>query len=322
MIIGVDESGDFSVGSRTVFAAVFLRPSQRDVVVAAQRRWEKAARRDLGLHGELKGAALTARWIEAFINEVLSASSAPVRYLAFAVDMDAQSRAAMEVQQERLVTGYEDWAEQVRSRSDGEERKFATALDQTADWARRLSHISLLKLMTLGRIVPELVEWAIAVSIMQQFDHELDRLTVMIDRGYVKEDDLFRWRDILRNTFIGYTHDNPLPTLETWNDDHAFMKKFIAEHRGEGGLLLTPAFKEMIDFHNSEAAPEVRIADVVAAVARREEVGRERFACYQPFRTFSLIPERYKQIEWTTSVRTSSWDPYASPKEPPSPTAT
>src|SRR5660398_270191 len=64
------------------------------------------------------------------------------------------------------------------------------------------------------------------------------------------------------------------------------------------------------------------IRDSVAAVVRREEVGRERFACYQPFRTFSLIPERYKQIVWTTSVRTSSWDPYASPKEPPSPTAT
>ena len=152
---------------------------------------------------------------------------------------------------------------------------------------------------------------------MQQFDDELDRLTVTIDRGYVKQDDLFRWRDLLRSTFIGYTHDNPLPTLDTWDGSHAFMKKFVAENRGEGGLVLTPAFKEMIDFDSSEATPEVRLADVIAAVVRREEFGSEHLASYPLLRTFSLIPQRYKLIEWTTDVRESTWDPYASLNEPP-----
>ena len=81
--------------------------------------------------------------------EVLGASSTPVRYLAFAVDVDIESAAAMEVQRERIVSGYQGWAAQVRSRSNGEERKFATALEQTAEWVRRLSRIPLIKLMTL-----------------------------------------------------------------------------------------------------------------------------------------------------------------------------
>lgn len=72
MIIGVDESGDFKVGSRAIFVGVFLRPAERADILADYRAWERRVRRDLGLTNELKGHAVTDAWANALISDVLA----------------------------------------------------------------------------------------------------------------------------------------------------------------------------------------------------------------------------------------------------------
>jgi hypothetical protein len=298
---------------------VFIRPSSRNAVVDAHLRWERAVRRDLNLQGELKGADLTGRWIRAFVDEVLRSTATAVGYLAFAVDVDDASETAMDVQREIFAAGYARWAQLVMDRSSGSEAPFAATLDQTASWIRRVPRIPFLKLMTLARVVPEVVEMAVATSILGDFDEELDRLAVIIDRGYVKSDVLFRWQDVLRSAFIGYSRTHPLPLLDTWDANHPFLATFVAQNRGdERGMVMTGAFRDMIDFHDSKSTPEVRIADVVAAVVRRVEVNRERLESYTDLRAMSLCGASYKQLEWTPNVPTTDWDPYTNP-EPPSP---
>ena len=136
-------------------------------------------------------------------------------------------------------------------------------------------------------------------------------MQVLIDRGYVKQDDLPRWREVLRNAIINESLAHPLNTLDTWTDDHPFLRKFT-ENGGNRPTLLRPAFREMIDFHDSVATPEVRVADVLASLIGRATIGRGNLPSY-PFirRRLSLEPEYpYRLIEWTTNRRPAIENPY------------
>src|SRR4051794_4895577 len=61
--------------------------------------------------------------------------------------------------------------------------------------------------------------------------------------------------------------------LDSWNDDHPFVSKFIEQQRDDGGVVLRLAFQKTIDCYDSERTPEVRLADVIAAVVRRADGG-------------------------------------------------
>ncbi len=174
MIVGVDESGDFRAGTRGFFAAIFIRPSERDRVVTAHRDWERRVRRSLALNNELKGHVVPDRFAREFCNEVLyNANGTSVGYLAFAVDHTPASAAAMDLQRSLFASGYNEWADTMGQSDDARKRKGATSVRQLGDWIRGLAPIPFLKLLTLGSILPELLEWSLGRSIADGFDTEL-----------------------------------------------------------------------------------------------------------------------------------------------------
>lgn len=309
MIIGVDESGDFRLGSRGLFVGVFIRPRERDDIVHLYRAWEGRVRTALGLTNELKGHALTDSWARPLFRDVLAYDGRRrVRYLAFAVDVSRANLDAMEVQRQFFQEDYGRWANDLRA---GDEAKRALWVEQHAEWTRVRPPVQILKLVMLGTIVTTLVEWALPQAILGGFDHELEHLQVLIDRGYVKQGDLPRWRELLRTAIINESHAHPLPILDTWTDDHPFLRKFI-ESRGNGPILLKPAFREMIDFHDSVATPEVRIADVLASLIYRATITAENLESYRLIRGLSLEPSPYRLIAWTKNRRPPMKNPYLS----------
>lgn len=82
--------------------------------------------------------------------------------------------------------------------------------------------------------------------------------------------------------------------------------------QGDGPVLLKPAFREMIDFHDSVATPEVRIADVVASLIYRAAVMGERLPSYDLIRQVSLEPHPYTLIQWSSNRRPPIENPYES----------
>jgi len=308
MIIGVDESGDFSHGTRALFVGVYLRPSERDRIVDDFKAWEREVRRALSLKNELKGYSVTDEWAHVFVHDVLANKSHyPVRYLAFGVDMNDATYAAMAVQREIFVDAYERWAAAAR---DSDNIGAARGAEEQGTWARTRSDTQLLKLVMLGTVITRMLEWAMPQAILNGFDSELEHLKVLVDRGYVKHDDLSRWRELLRNAIINESQEHPLSTLDTWRDDHPFLTKFIAKG-GNGPTLFTPAFRETINFYDSEATPEVRIADVVASLVYRAEIKREPLLSYTKLRELALGEGPYTMIAWTTNRRAATDDPYA-----------
>lgn len=307
MIIGVDESGSFRPGSRGLFVGIFLRPSERDSVVNALRAWEKRARKSLQLSNELKGHAINDTWARSLFRDVLAFDGhRRVRYLAFAVDVSDASMAAMDVQRAIFLEEYGVWAADLRDRN---EVKRAQWVEQHAEWIRHRPSVQLLKLVTLGTVITTLVEWAMPQAILGGYDDELEHLRVMIDRGYVKQDDLARWRELLRNALINETGTHPIAILDTWPADHPFLSKFI-ERGGNGPMILKPAFGEMINFHDSLATPEVRVADLLASLIYRATISDERVRSYELIRGLALDTAPYRLIQWTTHRRTPMPNPY------------
>lgn len=309
MIIGVDESGDFSHGTRALLVGVYLRPSDRDRIIDDFKAWEREVRRALSLKNELKGYSVTDEWAYVLVHEVLAgATHYPVRYLAFGVDVNDATYAAMKVQREVFLEGYEQWAVTAR---DSDNLGVARGAEEHGTWVRTRSDVQLLKLAMLGTVITRLLEWAMPQAILNSFDRELENLKFLIDRGYVKHDDLSRWRELPRNAIINESQKHPLTTLDTWTDDHPFLTKFIAKG-GNGPTIFTPAFRETINFYDSEATPEIRIADVIASLVYRAEISREPLPSYDRLRELALGDGPYTMIAWTTNRRAAIDDPYAS----------
>ncbi len=100
-----------------------------------------------------------------------------------------------------------------------------------------------------------------------------------------------------------------MPFSNQWDDDHPFLSTFVGAARG-GGFNLKPAFKEIVEFRDSQATPEVRIADVVVSMVRRAELNGEDLPSYGRLREFSFVPHPYKLLEWTTNRRLPRSNPY------------
>ena len=158
-------------------------------------------------------------------------------------------------------------------------------------------------------ILPKVVEWAVARAIVEEFDRELDRLSVRIDRGYVARRDLTSWREVLRNIFISQTQQSPFVFSTEWDDSHPFLQKFIEAPLGEG-VLLKPAFKKTIDFYDSASTPVIRLADVVTSMVRRAEFDGRAGASYRGLREHALHAYSYELLRWTKERR-----PFVNPFE-------
>jgi hypothetical protein len=311
VIIGVDESGDFRLGSRGLFVGVFIRPSERVELVERYRAWERRTRRSLGAANELKGHTLTDSAGRSLFRDVLAyESERRMRYLAFAVDVSDENLAAMEAQRRFLSEDYGNWLAQLRS--DGDVKRGRT-IEEFATWATRLSAVQLLKLVTLGTIIPRLIEQALPLAILNYYDDELEHLQILIDRGYVKTDDLPKWRELLRNAVINESMLHPLAFLDTWTEDHPFINRFVENWAGDGPILLKPAFRDAIDFHDSVATPEIRIADVLASYIYRATIDGEDLQTYDLIHGLSLEPDTpYRGFVWTTNRRPAAPNPYLS----------
>ena len=188
----------FRSGSRGLFVGVFIRPSERNDLIDEYRIWEQRVRKSSGLTNELKGHAVTDTWARRLVRDVLARDGhLRVRYLAFAVDVSRANLDAMDVQRDIFLDDYGGWATDLRNNGGN-----ATWVDQHAEWARTRPSVQLLKLVTLGTIITTLIEHALPQAILGGFDEELEHLQILIDRGYVKHDDISHRRELLRNAIL------------------------------------------------------------------------------------------------------------------------
>jgi hypothetical protein len=104
----------------------------------------------------------------------------------------------------------------------------------------------------------------LAHAVSSRYDTELTDLQFVIDRDFVRTPRyLTFWREILRNQLWQITQKTPIPILSEWRSTgHPFLDKFTRDGKPDFNELFT----ENLSFALSHQHPELRIADMTAAI--------------------------------------------------------
>lgn len=280
--IGIDDVGSFTAtGGRAYIASAIVRPGRGDETQELLRAWEKGVPPEFKTAGgEVKGHLVPEEALHQFIDEVMLASDPPLRYECAGVDLTPETFAAIEGQQAHT-------AEQMRAgiemyRSQGPDfQKIANRYGNMLGWWEKLTLEQVLHITMLTHVIPTTLNFAIGWSAANEFDDELGDLRFKLDEGFISTSDekkLF-WKDMLRSHLWQATKmGGGLITIKEWDDDHPFLKTFIDDDLGDGRVVLSPEFRNRIDFHKSHETFEVRLADVIGSIVRRMSPIPDRFA--------------------------------------------
>lgn len=310
VIVGIDESGDFRMLSRGYWVAIFIRPSELAEVSGAHLAWERMVRRDLEASGELKGASVTDSWAKRFVSEVMRSGTFGVRYAAFAVDVSHENLRGMAVQRSLLSDGYDGEAERRKLSDDRHVRKSSGSIRSIGEWCKAIEPVRMLRLTGMMHVVSQTLELAVAISALNGFDDELGELSVVVDSGYVRGSELAWFGELLRNSLWHWSHEHPIPMLNTWTPDHPFMRRWVQSVKGSA-MVMRPSFKEVITFASSEQSIPIRIADVTVSLLRRASTGNLWASTSSALRRRSVGTDPFAVLDWSDvndpGVRGNPW---------------
>jgi hypothetical protein len=260
MIIALDETGDFRVGSKAW--QFFVGAHVREGKEAQYKKWEKRLPRHLkGGAGEFKGATLPEQYLADFVDEVL-VPHPQVRITPEALVPEIQLPEHIDSFRDVTLATMNDL--QLQARKVGDSRSAAQS-QAMANWFRKLSVPQLLKLVAMVFCATHALMDSVAEAWWGGYDLELADLEFKVDRDFIREPTHQNyWMQILRASF--QASEKSLASPSTWPIvDHPFKKLY-----GLGsGWDFTVLFTKKTCFLDSKKHFELRIADIVAAILRR-----------------------------------------------------
>ena len=281
MHIGIDDVGTFASGTKFGFiAAAVVRPGRSDDVRELLKSWEARVPNEYrGPSGEVKGHALPEARLLEFVDEVMFKADPPLRYECLGVELVSEAFHAAQEQRrrtaEQMVTGIE------RYRSQGDAfRRIANTYENMLGWWKNLTDANVLKLILQSHIISNTLNFAIKWSAANGFDEELGDLRFKLDEGFLStsEDRKRFWKDLLRSHIWQASYaGGGIVSIEEWTDDHPFNKTFIEKDLGGNRSELTHEFKNRIQFYKSHETFEIRLADIIGTIVRREKI-TDKFA--------------------------------------------
>lgn len=270
MIIGIDDSGNFESDSKSLYAAIFIRPKKYDKIVEVFSSWESDLPAIAKENGEVKGRLLSSDQLAEFTDRVLINNGyGAIKLGVFMIDIDEHNSSSL-IGQRELNLGQIKAGVDKHYRGKGDEyREIAHQYSQMAAWLNAKSVKTLYKIELLGITIVKSLNLSILTSVYKGYDKELGKLTMSIDEGIVgrKSVEMY-WRDLLRNQFWNLTSTvEPIIHLTTWRANHPFVKRFD-QYPGSTESLSQfnrTEIDKVFNFYDSKDKPEVRIADIVAS---------------------------------------------------------
>jgi hypothetical protein len=296
MLIAIDESGSFGAkaAGRNFFVAIHLRQSEQ---LLKQKRtqfvaWERTLPRSLkDSKGEFKGSALSDAQLLDFARQIFGRAPA-VGVTPVAIRPSAHSAQVIAKYRHVALVGIQEGVKQYRLLG---RPGVAQTYEEMGNWFKNLDSSLNLKVTLLGECIVDALINAIGHSVSGGYDAELVDLRFVIDRDFVRGPRrLSFWREILRNQLWQITCRKPIPLVkEWWDTGHPFLTKIIRN----GTPDLNDLFVNNCCFGSSHEHPEVRIADMTAAIVSRYINRRQCAAAYQIVRRFFLSHGKIVQVE-------------------------
>lgn len=280
MHIGIDDIGSFEPGTKYGFiAAAVVRPGRSNDLRQLLNSWETQIPNEYrAASGEVKGHALPEAMLTKFVDDVMFQIDPPLRYECLGVELDSETFHAVQEQRHRTAEQIAAGIERYRAQGD-EFRRIANTYENMLGWWNNLTDANVLKLILQSHVISHALNFAIGWSAAQGFDEELGDLQFKLDEGFLStsEDRKRFWKDLLRSHIWQATYERGLISIKEWTDEHPFNKTFIEKELGGDRVQLTHEFKNRIQFYKSHETFEIRLADIIGTIVRREKI-TDRFA--------------------------------------------
>lgn len=281
MIIGIDETGDFSANSDKIsfFIAVLLTQNNNGIQIKRNQfnEWLETISKDKKSEsGEVKGSDLNDSELLDFVKNVYNEEPI-VRVEVVSLFPSENPESIVQKFKEIEVNALLNDAKKFRE--NGDEKK-AKSIEKMSIWLKnrkKMNYNHFMKMTLLKSIINNSFITSIGISILTELTKEdlysenLLNLEFKIDSDFIKGDEANKnWKKILERSFIAFNKKNPIPTLTKWkNESHAFLEKYKTEN--EELLNFSDIFKNLCNFNHSHNSFEIQMADIVGIIINRNQ---------------------------------------------------
>lgn len=275
MIIGIDETGDFKIGSekKSFFIAVLLQQHKNRLEIKREqyKSWLDSISKDkINSKNEIKGSELNEDELLSFAQMVYCKEPAVIHKGMYIIPSDI-SEELMKEFKEVEVNSLKELV--ILSRKEGK-IKMSEQYEKMRIWyqnSKKMHYPHYLKLLLLRKLINETFRIAVGTSICLEMLDDIEsenllNLEFKIDSDFIRarEPNLY-WKELLRNEFNN--ENGRIPVLDSWDrTKHPFLKKY---GKGEGKLSFKSLFTEKCNFMDSHDNFEIQIADIIGIIFNR-----------------------------------------------------
>lgn len=270
MIIGIDDSGDFNTDSISFYAAVFIRPKKYNRIIDKFLEWESSLPSDVRKNGEVKGYLLNNNQLEFFADKILKDNGyGTVKLAVFGIEINESNTNTLIHERKHILKQIKDGTDKYYRNEGKEFTVIRVQYDQMRDWFLKKQIKTLYKIKLLGVSIVKSFNLATIDSVHRNFDRELGRLTVSIDKGVIgKESSRMYWDELLRSDFWSLSSTvEPMIHSKHWKPNHPYIKRFMVYPNATESLVEVnrAEINKVFSFEDSKDKPEIRMADIVAS---------------------------------------------------------
>lgn len=267
MVIAIDESGSFNYQKdaelRHFFIAAFLRSRENllDIKKSQFGNWEaKIENHKREKTGEIKGSLLSPDDLKNFLLEVVVAYPT--------VKFSCVSIVPRNITVP-LINKYKEFEALLLKHSarqgSGFSKKSTNIINGLASWVGKRNEIEYTKMTCLSHCLMNSLSNAFVYSIATDNEMEFLDIEFKIDRDFINNENI-NWKEYSLKKIEQYSKSKPFPMLNTWDENHPIIKKYIIDGKG---INLRTAFEEQSLFLDSKENFEVRVADIIGIILQR-----------------------------------------------------
>ena len=277
MIIGIDESGSFSLKEKRasfLIAAHVFTPDQQKKLTTHLEAWKSNYPKNN--KGEIKGSSITGDQAKTFFKQVIKRQGKYFYITVHSTGGLLHTEKTLEFHKNHHLSQLD---EGIRECKEYRNMRLAKQYVDMRNWFKKLNHQQLLKIYILKETVFHSFRDHVFVAALTKRDQTLGHIEISIDKDFIREPQhVAYWKDLLRSWFYSFTYRNPIPILENWPEDHPF---FMAKKRGKRGsgpfVDEDHVFRRACNFTDSHRKAEIQVADILARMIAEGLAGSKDF---------------------------------------------
>ena len=274
MVLGIDEVGDFAIGSESFhyFIAVHLDQNHNGIIRKKNQFYQwlnTISDNKKNQYGEVKGKDLTDQELYYFAEKVI-ATNPPVRITQMRLIPKENPEDLVEEFKKIEISQYEKAVEYFANKN---RPQVSEEYQKLIYWYKNRNYQQYIKIIMLNKTIPEALRNTIIIAIVLSeipgSSHDnLLKIKIKIDRDFINgpQPRLF-FGELLKHAFRTFTNNNPIPALDTWEKSgHPFLDKYL---KSNGKYDFKEILYDNCNFCHSHEQFEIQMADITGNIIHR-----------------------------------------------------